>query len=214
MIFKDRYHAGLLLSEKLQKYSGEKSSIILSIPRGGVLVAKAISFKLGLPIDVLVTKKIGAPRQKELAIGAVGPEGFVVLDHKIITELEIDAAYIEKEANNVSDEVVKRIVLFSKGIKMQLENRVVILVDDGIATGATVEVAIKFLRAKKVKRLILATPVLPKSTLLKFGSLADELIYLEAPFNFNSVGQYYQNFPQVTDEEVLELLHEAGSGTR
>lgn len=205
MVFEDRYQAGLLLAEKLQIFSGEKNVLVLGIPRGGVVVAKAISDNLKTPLDALITKKISAPKEPELAIGAVGPHGSVVLDHKLITDLEISPIYIEKKAQEVSDEVVERTLKFNKR-KLNLKDKIIILVDDGIARGATAEVAIKYLKTEQISRLILAVPVIPKTSLLKFEKLVNEVVYLEAPINFGSAGQFYKSFPQISDEEVVKLL--------
>lgn len=206
MIFDDRYHAGVLLGEKLQDFMGRKNILVLGIPRGGIVVAKAVADILGFPLEAIITKKIGAPNQKELAIGAVGPAGEITLDHRLINELNIDHSYIEKRATEISDTVVEKIVRFNKGNKLEVNSKTVILVDDGIATGATIEVAIKYLKTKKVTEIVLAVPVAPKTSVRKFTKLVDKFVVLEASFNFNSVGQFYKSFPQVTDEEVIYLL--------
>jgi putative phosphoribosyl transferase len=206
MVFDDRYHAGVLLGEKLQDFVGRKNILVLGIPRGGIVVAKAVADTLRLPIEAIVAKKIGAPNQEEMAIGAVGPDGATLLDHRMITELSIDSSYIEKRAIEISNRVVEKVLKFGKRNKSDFKNKTVILADDGIATGATIEVAIKYLKAKNVKRIVLAVPVAPKASVKKFTKLVDKCIVLEIPFNFNSVGQFYKSFPQVTDDEVVYLL--------
>ncbi|OGM22234.1 hypothetical protein A2865_01555 [Candidatus Woesebacteria bacterium RIFCSPHIGHO2_01_FULL_39_17] len=205
-MFQDRVGAGVLLAEELSKYEGKKNVVVLGIPRGGVFVAKVVSDKLKVPLDVVVTKKIGAPYQEELAIGAVGPEGSLVLDSKLINDLGVDEEYIENKAKEKSDEIVERLIKFRKAEKIKLYDKTIILVDDGIATGATVEVAIKYLRKKKVGKIVLAVPVAPKESLVRFRKVVDEMLVLQTPFSFRAVGQFYRDFPQITDKEVIELL--------
>jgi len=207
IIFKDRKEAGQLLSKKLSKYKKKRNVIVLGIPRGGVVVAREISDKLKIPLDVVVTKKIGAPHQEELAIGAVGPEGALILDTKLINELGVSKDYIKYKAREKTDEVVERLLKFRKNESLRLVGKTVVLVDDGIATGASVEVAIKFLKTKNVKKIVLSVPVAPKEAVSKFKKIVDELVVLESPLLFQAVGQFYINFPQITDEEVIEMLN-------
>lgn len=203
-MFVDRYQAGELLSQKLQKYKGE--GIVLSIPRGGVVVGKVVSKNLNIPHEIVVTKKIPAKEQPELAIGAVGGEGVVVFDSSLVERLNIDSSYLTEEVERVKEEVEERIKKFSPRGPLELSGKTVVLVDDGIATGATVEAAIKYLRKKNVAKIVLAIPVIPRDAINKFRDLVDELVFLETPEDFHAVGQFYQNFPQVTDEEVIKLL--------
>lgn len=212
-MFENRQEAGEILSQKLLKFKGMiaqacvKDALVLAIPRGGVVVGKALSSKLNLHLDVLVVRKIGAPGQPELAIGAVGPEETVVLDGKVIKDLEVEEEYIQKEVEIKEQEVKERIEKYRVGKSpLELEGKSVILVDDGVATGATVEAAIKYLRGKKVKKLVLAVPVAPKSLAKKLKRLVDEILVLEARDDFFAVGDFYRDFFQVTDEEVIQLL--------
>ena len=204
-LFLDREQAGWLLAQKLSSYKG-KNTLVLGIPRGGVPVAKVISNKLGAKLDIVITKKIGAPGQKELAIGAVGP-GERVLYRKLIKRLGVEEKYIEEETKAKQWEIKEKEARFRKGRKkLEVRGKTVILVDDGIATGATAGVAVKHLKAKGARKIILAVPVAPKETIERFKKLVDELVVLEVPFNFAAVGQFYQSFPQITDEEVIQLL--------
>lgn len=206
-MFEDRVQAGLLLAAKLLLFKSKKNTIVLGIPRGGVVTAKIISQKLHLPLDIIVVRKIGAPFQEELAIGAVGPEGVLVLDSKLISELRVEKDYIDAKTKEKSDEVVERLVKFRGEKKsLNLKNKEVILVDDGIATGATIEAAVKYLRKKSVRKIILAVPVAPKDTLRKFRRLVEKIVVLKIPTYFRAVGEFYRLFPQVTDEEVIQLL--------
>lgn len=196
-----------MLFKKLLEYQGNCSAVVLAIPRGGVVVGKVIAERLKIPLDIIVVKKIGAPNEPELAIGAVGPEETVVLDGKVIKDLEVEEEYIQKEVEIKEQEVRERIEKYRVGKSpLELEGKSVILVDDGVATGATVEAAIKYLRGKKVKKLVLAVPVAPKSLAKKLKRLVDEILVLEARDDFFAVGDFYRDFFQVTDEEVIQLL--------
>ena len=185
--------------------------MVLGIPRGGVPVAKVLADKLKAPLGVIVTKKIAAPNQEELAIGAVGPEGEIVLDQNLIQKLGIEEEILAEQIEKAKEKVSKYKAKFKD--KVDLKNKTVILVDDGIATGATVKAAVKHLRNKKVKKLILTVPVAPQDIIRELKDLVDEIVVLEAPRDFQAVGEFYQNFPQVTDEEVLQLLHETNRRT-
>jgi predicted phosphoribosyltransferase len=205
-VFTDRYQAGKLLARKLHFLKG-KDAILLAIPRGGVVVGKAMAKKLDLPLDIVVTRKLGAPHQPELAIGAVGPDHTIVLNRELINELGVDSEYLEDEIRRQERVLQERITKY-RGDRSEpdLAGKAVILVDDGIATGATVEAAIKYLRTKEPKEIILAVPVAPKSTIEEFEKLVDKMVVLLAPEDFRAVGDYYESFPQVTDEEVINRV--------
>lgn len=205
-MFKDRIEAGKQLAGRLRKYKS-KALIILAIPRGGVVVGKELAKALNCPLDVIVTKKIGAPGNPELAIGAVGPDGTVVLNQDLAPKTGADKKYISEERRAKSEEVKRRMKAFRKGKKpLNLAGKTVILTDDGIATGATVEAAIKWVKTKKPKKVILAIPVAASDSLAKLVPLADEVVCLDQPYFFAAVGQFYESFPQTTDEEVVKLL--------
>lgn len=206
-VYINREEAGLRLAQKLSAYIGRDDVLVLGIPRGGVVTAKAVSEKLNVPLSVLVTRKIGAPNQPELAIGAVGPEGSLVLDDKLIRELGVEKEYLDREIRAQSLEVSRRMKKFRVGKHPLILNlKTVVLVDDGIATGATTEAAIRYLKTEKVKKLILAVPVASADSILKLKKLVDKVVVLETPADFYAVGQFYQNFPQVIDAEVIQLL--------
>lgn len=205
-MFKDRKEAGRQLAARLKKYRS-KTTLILAIPRGGVVVGKELAKVLGCLLDVIVTKKIGAPGNPELAIGAVGPDGTMVLNQELAPRTGMDKKYINEEKKVKSREVARRMRTFRKGKKpLNLAGKTVILTDDGIATGATIEAAIKWIRTQKPKKVILAVPVAAPDSLAKFTLLADEVVCLDQPYFFAAVGQFYESFPQTTDEEVIELL--------
>lgn len=220
-MFKNREEAGFKLARKLSKLGGLRpvgptarraDVLVLGIPRGGVVTAKAVAEKIQAPLDVIVTRKIGAPNQPELAIGAVGPNGTVILDDKLIKEIGVKREYLNREIRAQRLEVSRRMKRFRAGKSpLRLRLFTVVLVDDGVATGATVEAALRYLTLRRVqgggpKKIILAVPVAPEDTARRLGNLADKTVVLETPFDFRAVGQFYQDFPQVTDEEVGKLL--------
>lgn len=206
-MFEDRKQAGNILSRKLYFLKGKKSLLCLGIPRGGVVIASVISKKLSIPLGVVVTKKIGAPNQPELAIGAVGPEATLVLDKKLIAELGVEKEWLEKEVKSKRQEVKEREKKFRKGREpLEIEGKTILLIDDGIATGSTVEVAIKYLKKVGAKKLILAVPLASRDAADRFRKLVHKSVFLETPDNFYAVGQFYKDFPQVMDEEVIQLL--------
>ena len=209
MIFQSRQEAGKLLAEKLTGYKNLKDLLVLAIPRGGVVTGKEISKALNVPLDVLVTRKIGAPGNPELAIGAVGPDRIRIINWELAQQVGADRNYLENEIEKLGLEIGEREERFRRDTEpLEVTDKIVILVDDGIATGATVEAAIAWLRTKKAQKIILAFPVASPEVVEKLRSLTDELFYLEQSANFLAVGQFYQEFPQVTDEEVIKSLAE------
>ncbi|HBS47636.1 TPA: phosphoribosyltransferase [Candidatus Dependentiae bacterium] len=205
MFFKDRVDAGKKLSQLLVKYKNVENCMILGLPRGGVVVAYEIAKNLNLPLDVIVVKKLGAPFNEELAIGAIAEEGTVFLNEKLINEFDISKEYIDQIKGVKQKEVERRVQLF-RGESLDLENKIAIIVDDGIATGATVLAAIKCAKDKRAKKVVVAMPVLPSEFVSQLNKLADEVVYLFAPQYFAAVGDFYESFIQVEDEEVLNLI--------
>lgn len=200
-LFKDREEAGLLLAEKLLEYENS-NSIILAIPRGGVPVGYVISQKLNLPLDVILSKKIPHPYNKELAIGAV------TMDAEIVDYYpNISKNYINSEISRIREVLVKKQKLFIGSDKpLDVKGKNVILVDDGIATGNTVLVSIMSLRKLNPAKIIVAVPVLPYEDLKIFQKEADEFVYIEASNYFRGVGAFYEHFEQVDDDAVVEML--------
>lgn len=205
-MFKNRQEAGQLLAKRLDNYKGDKDAIVVGIPRGGVPVASEIAEHLNLPLDVVVTRKLGAPGQEELAIGAIGPEGVFVFDKNLIARLRVDDDYKQMIVERESKEMEERIKKFRGEREVSFKGKTVILVDDGIATGSTVEAAIKYLRKKEAKKVILAVPVAPLDNVEELEALADEFVAIDTPREFYAVGQFYKDFPQTSDEEVIKLL--------
>ncbi|WP_456397896.1 phosphoribosyltransferase [Desulfurobacterium sp.] len=211
MVFKDRKEAGELLARAvLEKYDGRLvNPVVVAIPRGGVVVAEPIARALDAPLTLTFPRKIGAPFNEEFAIGAVTETGHVLLNPSITDEVAarfgITREYIEKKALEKIREIEERKRKFGVS-DVDLYNRDVILVDDGIATGLTVKAAISEIRRERPLRIILAVPVMPEDKIEEFSSLVDDFIVLYAPTFFNAVGQFYQYFPQIEDEEVIKII--------
>ncbi len=212
MIFRDRKEAGELLAEAiLRKYNGTlKNPVVIAIPRGGVIVAKPIADTLNAPITLVIPRKIGAPFNEEFAIGAVTEDGYILMNPTITEDLAyrmgITREYIERKAKEELKEIERRKRLYLQGREIPITNRDVILVDDGIATGLTVKAAILSLKRQKPNRIILAVPVMPADKVSEFQELVDDLIALYTPEYFSAVGQFYYDFSQTSDEEVIKAL--------
>lgn len=212
-MFRDRSDAGRQLAQQLIALKDRQPPpVVLGLPRGGVVVAAEIARALNAPLDVLVVRKIGAPHQPELAIGAVtdGQRPQVVLNQELIDALGISPVYLNAEIAEQFMEVRRRQDSYRQGRRpVTVTNRTVIVVDDGIATGATVRAGLDALRRFNPPRLILAVPVAASESLEPLHQLADEVVVLAAPANFVAVGRFYSNFDQTTDAEVIALLDEA-----
>lgn len=206
-MFKDQVSAGELLAEELQEYKGKKA-IILAIPRGGVATGAGVVKKLGLPLEVIVTRKIGAPDNPELAIGAVGEtKGSLWLNGKLVKELGVSQDYLDSEIKIQKLEIKRRERIYREGKKpLDLKNKMVILVDDGLATGATMMAAVREVRNMEAGKVVVAVPVAPPDTVERLKREADEVVSLETPGLFFAVGQWYENFKQYNDEEVIKFL--------
>lgn len=211
MIFSDRQQAGEKLALRLDSYRG-KEPLILAIPRGGVAVAEPVWERLGGELDLIITRKIGAPFQQELAVGAVSGDGFVMINEQLVSKMNIPEGYIENKAAEEQAEINRRLRLYRGDRPLpSIDNRLVILVDDGVATGYTLLAALRSLQQKQPLKLILAVPVGPPDTLARLAEEVDELVYLEAPPHFAAVGQFYNRFDQVGDVEVINILQRAWS---
>lgn len=210
-MFKNREEAGRKLAEKLKHLKGE-NIVVLAIPRGGVVIGKILAQTLACPLDVMVVRKIGAPGNPELAVGALGPDGVVVWNEDLLLQLGLTPEQLAPQIKNEKLKMKNYLEKFAPQIneasnkKLSLKDKIVILTDDGIATGATTEAAIAWIKTQNPDKIVLAVPVAPPETVEKFKNLVDELIVLETPAFFGAVGQFYEEFPQVEDEEVVELL--------
>lgn len=205
-LYKDRQEAGQLLGERLKDFAHGSDSIVLAIPRGGVVVAREIAKKLNLPLNIVLVRKIGAPGQKELALGAVDADGEVVWDEGLLEQLDLTAEDLKSEIAQEMEEIKRREKLYRQGERLlNIENKVVILVDDGIATGSTILSAIKYLQAHGAKQIIVAVPVSSNETFKKVAKEV-KIVVLNLPDPFQAVGQFYENFQPVEDQKVIRLL--------
>ena len=210
-MFQDRYDAGMQLSEKLKMYKDDPDAVVFAIPRGGVIIADVVCEQLNLPMDIVVTRKIGASYNEELAIGAVDPKGGKILNHDAIDMIRVSDEYIEKEARRKAEEARARLNNYRGNDKYDdLLGKKALIIDDGIATGYTVMAAINFLRELKPEKLILGTPVIAPDTLTEMEKLVDELVCVISQEPFYAVGRFYKNFTQVSDEEVMTVLNKRG----
>jgi predicted phosphoribosyltransferase len=211
VIFADRIDAGERLAKGLAHLAGS-DCVVLAIPRGGVIVGEVIARELGAPLDVVVPRKIGAPGNPELAIGAVAP-GIRVLDPRMVGALGVTDRYLEREIAEQEAEIERRQRAYRGGRPPQpVEGRVAIVVDDGVATGSTAVAALRWARARGAERVVLAVPVAPPQSLERLRAEADEVVVLETPQPFLAVGEWYRDFDQTTDEQVVEALaRSAGS---
>jgi putative phosphoribosyl transferase len=206
-MFADRTEAGQRLAERLRGYSDSKDAVVLGVPRGAVVVAYEVASALHLPLDVFLSRKLGVPGREELAFGAVASGNVRVLDREIIDGLQITEKQIADVTQAVRRELDRREGLY-RGSRppLALEGRTALLIDDGIATGSSMLAAIRALRLLNPGRLVVAVPVAPAATCNRLRREVDELICLETPRFFYAIGQFYDDFSQVTDEEVAELL--------
>jgi putative phosphoribosyl transferase len=207
-MFRDRIEAGRRLAEALGHLDGE-DVVVLGVPRGGVEVAAEVARVRGWPLDIVVPRKIGAPFNAELGLGAVAP-GVRVLDQRMIDQLGVSAGYLEEEIGIQEEEIRRRTEAYRRGrAPVELRNRVAIVVDDGVATGGTAVAALRWARAEGASRVVLAIPVAPREAVARLSKEADEVVCLATPEPFFAVGQWYEQFPQTSDQEVVELLERA-----
>ena len=211
VVFKSRLEAGQQLAEKLKKY--KENAIVLAIPRGGVVVGAEIARKLKCPLDVIITRKMGAPNNPELAIGATTSKGGLVLDRELIDRLGVTQAYLHREHLEQIAEARRREKLYLPAVRQglggqepEILGKRAILVDDGIATGATIEAAVNAIKESFPEKIIVAVPVAPSEIVAELRKMVDDLIVLATPDPFFAIGEFYEDFPQVTDEEVISLL--------
>ena len=206
-VFADRGEAGRLLAGELGKYAGREDVVVLGLPRGGVPVAAEVARVLRLPLDVLIVRKLGAPGQEELAIGAIGEGGVRVLNEGLVRSLMIDEPEIERLAAVEEKELRRRVAAYrGRHEALALADKVVIVVDDGVATGATMRAGLQAVRAMGAAKVVAAAPVGAVDSVALLAQDADEVVVLETPQWFSAVGQWYENFGQTTDDEVREIL--------
>jgi len=205
--FRDRPQAGQLLSKKLAGYANREDVIVLALPRGGVPVAREIARSLRAPLDVFLVRKLGVPGQEELAMGAIASGGVRILNQDIVQTMGIPAHVIDSVTATEVQELARRERLY-RGDRPapDVMSRTVILVDDGLATGATMRAAVAALRRMKPRRIVIAVPIAAVPTRQEFAREVDEIVCLHTPEPFFSVGFWYDDFSQTTDEDIREML--------
>jgi len=198
--------AGKRLASALTRFKS-KDTLVLAIPRGGVVVGFEISKALGVPLDIIVPRKIGAPDNPELAIGAVTEDGTTILNERLVNDLGVSEDFIKEESERQRVEIERRLESYRGDAPYpSLKNRVVIIVDDGIATGYTMKAALASVRKKGAKAVVIAIPVGPPSTIKELERVTDHVICLYTPEEFYAIGEFYDDFSQTTDEEVKRLF--------
>jgi putative phosphoribosyl transferase len=210
MLFADRQDAGRLLAEKLAGYAKRDDVVVLGIPRGGVPVAFEVAARLSAPLDVFLLRKLGVPGHEELAFGAIASGGVRVLDQETIEALGIAEQDIEQVTTDELKELERREKAYrGEWPVLDVKTKTVILVDDGIATGSSMKAGIRALRQLQPKRIVVAVPVAPAGTCSQLSKEVDELVCVATPPLFHAIGQFYEDFTQVSDQEVLALLSRA-----
>ena len=205
MMFKDRTEAAHILAEKLKRY--KKDGVVVALPRGGVPLGYVIAQELGLPLDIILSKKIGYPFNKEFAIGSVSLQGRIINE-----DIPVTREYIEEETARIRKSLKEKYKLYmGDRLPINLKNRNVIIVDDGIATGNTMLATIELIKKSNPGRIIVATPVAPPDSIQKIGEEVDEVVCLSSPEFFIGVSQFYENFEQVNDETVVQLLRKSNN---
>jgi predicted phosphoribosyltransferase len=214
--FADRAEAGRILAEKLADFAGRDDVVVLALPRGGVPVAHEVAAALGAPLDIFLVRKLGAPGQEELAMGAIASGDVVVFNDEVVQALKVPAEVIEERIASERQELARRESIYRRGrAPLDVRDRTAILIDDGLATGSTMRAAVTALRRQAPARIVVAVPIGAPSTCAELSEIADECICALMPEPFRAVGLWYEDFSQTSDEEVGDLLHRAaGAPTR
>lgn len=212
VILQNRTEAGQLLALKLAPYANRSDVLVLALPRGGVPVAFEIAKILNLPLDVCLVRKLGVPERKELAMGAIAMGGVLVINHDVVDWLHIPQEVIQQVIDQEQQELERRDRAYRGDRSFpDLKERIIILVDDGIATGSTLRAAIATLRKQGTQSIVVAVPIVPPSTCEELQAEVDKIVCLRKPDPLHSISLWYKSFPQTSDEEVRNLLAEANS---
>lgn len=213
--YRNRFHAGSELAKLLAEYKGKEKTIVLGLPRGGVPVAHTIAAELHLPLDVFLVRKLGVPGHEELAFGAIADGGEPVINHEIIEQLNISDEIINSLIHHQTMVLNERAHLYRKNREsLSIFGKTIILVDDGLATGSTMEAAIKALRQQRPEKIVVAVPVAASESLHRIALLADQTVCPLVPHLFYAVGLWYENFGQTSDDEVVRLLADSAQQIR
>ena len=205
--FRDRAEAGRALARALSHYAGRDDVVVLALPRGGVPVGHEVAKELGAPLDVFLVRELGVPGHEELAMGAIASGGVLVLDEGVLRWLGISEHQLQKTLAKELDELRRREAAYRDGRRLpDLKGKTVILVDDGLATGASMQAAARAVRRHEPARIVIAVPVASRATCDKFRDAVDEVVCAVTPAPFHAVGNWYEDFSQTTDDEVRELL--------
>ncbi len=205
MVFNDRFEAGEILANMLKEYANDPDTVVIALPRGGVPVAYVIAKKLNLPMDIFFVKKIPSPYNPEAAIGAVSENGLEFINQRAVAMLNVSREYIEEQKRKILEGIAQKRALYNKP-RISVKGKRVILVDDGVATGASMYLAAQALRQEGAREIIIAVPVAPPDALALLKEVADRVVVVDVPVDFMAVGQYYRDFHQLSDEEVMDLL--------
>ena len=208
--FQDRADAGIYLVEHLQKFANKPDTIVLGLPRGGVVVAYEVARGLGLPLDVFLVRKLGVPGYEELALGAIASGGVQVINEEVLRSIRIPQSQIQEIAAKETEELKRRERVYRQNRgPLVVEGKTIILVDDGLATGATMRAAVAALAKLGPRKIVIAVPVASVEACEEFRKAVDEIVCGITPTRFNAVGAWYEDFSQTTDQEVIQLLREA-----
>jgi predicted phosphoribosyltransferase len=206
-VFRNRREAGRVLAELLTAYRDQEDVVVLGLARGGIPVAWEVAAELGAPLDAFIVRKLGAPGHEEFAMGALAGGGRVVLNDNVVRALRISPQQLSEATEREGRELQRREVAYRHGRPpLDVTGKTVIIVDDGLATGASMLVAVQAVREARPKKLVVAVPTAPESTAHQFAGIADDVVYASMPAPFGAVGEFYWDFSQVSDEEVRDLL--------
>jgi putative phosphoribosyl transferase len=209
-MYLNRRNAGAELAGKLERYMDRDDVVVLGLPRGGVPVAFEVARALGAELDIFLVRKLGVPGHRELAMGAIASGGVRVLNQDVISWLRISDHVIDEVAREEQGELERRERLYrGDRLPVDIRDRIVVLVDDGLATGSTMRAAVEAVRKYQPSRIVVAVPVAPRATCTEFETIADEVVCAQTPEPFSAVGQWYREFAQTLDDEVRELMEES-----